>query len=144
MNVEKSWGSGVLSHGENVYEIGSSFASELKLNQAQFPHCENESLGEGAIPCLQERRGCGSSRTPFPGLLRSPSPFSPGTDPLQGLCLNRGVWILILGTCSTFWVWVSFWTVGKPAAYVFIPIFMGGFHWMPFSVELLSFHSSFH
>lgn len=70
---------------------GVHLGQNIKQYQAESClACENGSPREGALPCLQERGGCVELLCFFLGLLRCPSPPSPGTDTLQWFYLNRG------------------------------------------------------
>lgn len=91
MCVENIWSS---VSWISVHEFGVNLGQNLKLNLAEH--------------FLTVGGGCWSPQTSFLGLLRCPSPPLPGTDPLQGLYLNRES----LGR-GTFWKWLSFCPVGS-------------------------------
>lgn len=83
---ESPWRSGVLFHGQKVYELGSSFGSELKLNQAK----RMEAWGR-SISMLTGEEGVWSSQSSPLGLFRCHLwPFCRDW-PIPGVLSQRGV-----------------------------------------------------
>lgn len=79
-----------VSCGQRVYELGSSFGSELKVSQAEnFLTVRMEASGRECFHAYRSGGLCMELLESFLGPLRCPLPLSPGTDPLQGFCLNR-------------------------------------------------------